>query len=74
MSVDLGLHSNNLNYLKNSSVRMQNIQKLRNIYSSSEKKGKISNSFIERFSTTHTGGFGRSANLNNLNLAINIPT
>jgi hypothetical protein len=34
ISTELGLHSNQLRFLKNAAVRMQNITKLRNIYSS----------------------------------------
>lgn len=54
MSIELGLHSNNMNFMKSQSVRAQNIQRMRNIYSSSEKKSKFNNSIIERFSTTNS--------------------
>lgn len=37
MSVDLGLHASSFNFMKNSHNKFQNVQRLRNLYSSSEK-------------------------------------
>lgn len=75
MSEDLGLHNSSLSYLKNHSLRMQNIQKLRDIYSSDHKSRLNYSSSIDHHSQDRASrGGGGSRNFNNQSIIERVKT
>ena len=51
MSVDLGLHNASINFMKSSGARMQNLHKMRILYSTAEKNAKTSSFLLDQSST-----------------------